>query len=206
MRESRVMTTTDDFPCIPDETLDRLLIDGRDAWDEFGVLASERFHRFIPCDHAGAYLALRKLRDRASTFVEFGSASGVVTIIADLLGYEAVGIELEPWLVERSLDIAERFHSGATFVEGSFVPLEFQDDVVDLSPDFHTPTVGACAYEELGIGLDDFDLVFAYPWPGEEDWLREILRRFARPETLLLTYDVAEGFRVGRCTDAPRAV
>ena len=82
-----------------------------------------------------------------------------------------------------------------TLVEGSFVPSECQDEVENLSADFLTPTAGACAYDELGLELDDFELVYAYPWPGEEDWLLDIVRRFGHRDALLVTYDVAEGFR-----------
>ena len=59
---------------------------------------------------------------------------------------------------------------------------------------FLTPTGGACGYDELGLELVDFDLVYAFPWPGEEDWLRELVKRHARPGALLLTCDGGEGF------------
>ena len=184
------------LPTIPKATLERLIHSGTAAWDEFGLLASDRFHLFIPCDHLGAYEELRKLRSRATNFVEFGSAAGIVTIMADLLGYEAHGIEIEPWLVDRSAEIAAEFGSKAVFAEGSFVVPEYQDEIELLSSDSHNPTGGANAFDELGLDLDDYDLIFAYPWPGDEEWLYELVRRHARPEALLLTYDVTEGFRV----------
>ena len=185
-----------DPPSIPTATLDRLIREGRDAWDEFRAVAKDRFHLFIPCDHRAAYETLRGLRSRATTFVEFGSASGVVTIMADLLGFEACGIEIEPWLVSRSIEIAEGFGSGAVFAEGSFVPPAYQEEIEHLSSDFLTPTNGACAFDELGLELSDFDLVFAYPWPGEEDWLGELMRRHARADAILLTYGVSDGMQV----------
>jgi len=126
------MTTPSELPSIADETLTRLFEAGNDVWEEFRVHAGDRFHHFVPCDHMGAYQALRRLRERASTFVELGSASGVVTIMADLLGFEACAIELEPLLVQRSIELAGRFHSRATFVEGSFVPPDYQDHVEHL--------------------------------------------------------------------------
>ena len=185
-------------PAIPPATLARLLAEGDRIWEECRVRKQNRFHLFIPSDHASAYDLLRLLTDRASAFLELGSGGGVVTVMADLLGYDAYGIELEPWLVERSLELAEEFESNASFAEGSFVPLAYQEEVEHQSADRLTPTVGACAYDELGLELDDFDLIFAYPWPGEEDWLHELVRRHARPGALLLTYDVSEGFRLVR--------
>ena len=185
-----------ELPSSPSATLDRLIQASDEAWEEFRYFAADRHHLFIPCDCRLAYDALRRLRSRAVTFVEFGSASGVVTIMADLLGFEALGIELEPWLVDRSIDLAEQFGSAASFAEGTFVSPDYVDDLEHLSANFHTPTNGAYAFDELGIELSEFDLVFAYPWPGEEDWLRELVRRYARADTILLTYDVREGFQV----------
>jgi predicted O-methyltransferase YrrM len=183
-------------PTIPPATLERLIQEGADAWEEFRSVAQDRHHLFIPCDHQGAYEALRALRTRATTFLECGSGAGVVTIMADLLGFEAYGIEIEPWLVDRSSRLAEELGSGAVFAEGSFVPVDYQDEIEHLSGDFLTPTDGACAFEELDLELSDFDLVFAYPWPGDEEWLATMVRRHARPDALLLTYDVSDGFRV----------
>jgi hypothetical protein len=185
-----------DLPSIPQATLDRLLQEGDDAWLEFRARPEGGFHRFVPSDYLGAYEELKPLRSRAETFVELGSGLGIVTILADLLGFEAYGIEIEPRLVERSIQIAERFGSAATFAEGSFVAPDYRDEVEHLSADFLTPTDGAYAFDELGLELSDFDLVFAYPWPGEEDWLLELIRRHARASTLLLTYNSDGGFQL----------
>lgn len=187
-------------PCMLPATLDRLIREGCVAQDAFRSFAKDRHHLFIPCDHHGAYETLRELRSRALTFVEFGSGAGVVTVMADLLGFEAYGIEIEPWLVNRSSEIAEQFGSSAIFAEGTFVPPAYQDEIELLSGDFLTPTNGAYAFDELGLELSDFDLVFAYPWPGDEDWLVELMRRHARDDALLLTYDVCDGFQVTEAT------
>ena len=189
------MASPEELPSIPEETLSQLFAAGREVWDDFRKQAQDRFHRFIPCDDRGAYEELRRLRGRASTFLELGSAAGVVTILADLLGFEAYAIEIEPLLVERSIELAERFHSSAVFVEGSFVPQDYREEVEHLSADFVTLTAGACGYQELGLELHDFDLVYAYPWPDEEEWLLELMRRYKRKDALLLTYDATEGFR-----------
>jgi predicted O-methyltransferase YrrM len=182
-------------PRIAPAVLDNLLAAGTRLWNEFQILAGRRHHLFVPCDHRDAYEALLPLCSRTTSFLEFGSAAGVVTIMADLLGMEAYGIEIEPWLVQRSAELATRFHSGATFAEGSFVPPEYQKEIEHLASDRITPTDGAAAFDELGLELTDFDLVFAYPWPGEEEWLFELMRRHARPDAILLTYDAQEGYR-----------
>ena len=44
------------------------------------------------------------------------------------------------------------------------------------------------AYDELGMDLSDMDLVFAYPWPGEEGLIEALFDAFAAEGALLLTY------------------
>ena len=184
-----------ELPSIAGEILAGLVAAGDDVWEEARPGAKRtRNHRFVPCDPHAAYTALRELRSKATTFIELGSGAGIVTILADLLGFEAYGIELEPWLVERSNELAERFGSKAIFAEGTFVPADYQDEIEHLAADVHTPTGGADGFEELGLELVDFDLVYAFPWPGEEDWLFELMRRHARSNAILLTYGATEGF------------
>ena len=122
----------------------------------------------------------------------------MITVLADLLGYEACGIELDPDLVESATQLAERFDSAAQFVCGSFVPPDYGDNPALESSDFLTTTDGAPAYEELGLDLEDFDLVYAFPWPDEEELLYDIVRCCARPGACMLTYHGTDGFRYGR--------
>jgi len=190
---------------LPPRTLELLVREGLDAQEAFREHAKGRSHLFIPCDHHAVHEQLAQLRSRALTFCELGSGAGIVTIMADLLGFEAYGAELEPWLVERSIEIAERMESAAQFAEGTFVPADYQDEIENLSSEFLTPTGGAHALEEFGLELSDFDLLFAYPWPGDEVWLDELVRRHAREDALLMTYDVCEGFRIVRAGDLPDA-
>lgn len=180
------------------ELLDGLLRAGAEAWRDFSQTHGGTFHRFIPADYRDAHDLLVRERGRANSFLELGSGFGVVTILADLLGYDAYGIELEPELVDVSIGLAEDFQSDATFVEGTFVPAEFRDEVALLDPDFLsvTATEGADAYAELEMDLADFDLVYVYPWPGEEEWAAELVARHGGPQTRMVTYSVRDGFQV----------
>ncbi len=176
--------------------LDELLAAADVGWRDFRSARGERFHGFIPADPRDAWEALIRERSTSASFLELGAGMGVIAILADWLGYDAWGIEIVPELVTASRDLAERFDSGARFIEGSFVPPAFRDEIELLSADFLTLTEGADAYDEMGMSLADFDLVYAYPWPGEEDWLAELVRREAGPHTRLLTYSVSDGFVV----------
>jgi hypothetical protein len=54
------------------------------------------------------------------------------------------------------------------------------------------------AYDELGLEPADSDIVFAYPWPGEEEAIASIFERHAAPGALLLTYHNDQRVRLQR--------
>lgn len=181
---------------IPNDKLEPLLREGAEAWRDFLQGRGKLFHAFIPADAMGAVEALAPLRRECHSFLELGSGLGLITILADFLGYEAYGIEVVPELFETSLRLAEEHGSRATFVEGSFVPREYRDEVELLDAEFHTQIEGEDGYEELGMDLAEFDLVYGYPWPGEEEWMEELVRRNAGPRTRYLRYSVSDGYEL----------
>jgi len=181
---------------LTDEVLAALVREGTAVFDRLTGDADGKYVNLILADPHGARASLRDLRSRGRSFLELGSGLGVITIIADLLGYDAYGIEIEPRLVEESCRLAESCGSTATFIEGSFVPPEFQEEVDLLGADFNTVTSGADAYEEMGMTIGDFELVYAYPWPDETEWLHALFQRYARPPSALLSYSVRDGFEL----------
>ena len=42
-------------------------------------------------------------------------------------------------------------------------------------------TDGERTEDELGLAADDFDVIYAYPWPDEERVTAELFRRYAAP-------------------------
>ena len=179
-----------------DARFDDVLRRAMELWHDFCASRDSEFHRVIPADLPSAIEMLQEQRQYGHTFLELGSATGAITILADLIGFEAYGIEIEPALVEVAERFAHEVGSGATFVEGSFVPKEYRDEVSLLEADYMTPTEGADAYAEMGLEIADFDLVYVYPWPGEEEWLIEMLRRFGGERTRLMVYTVRDGYEI----------
>ncbi len=41
------------------------------------------------------------------------------------------------------------------------------------------------AYDDLGLDVDEFDVIFAYPWPGEEDVVIDPFDRYAATDASL---------------------
>jgi len=163
------------------------------------------FHPFVPADYETVLAALLPRRGAGLKFLEWGSANGVITIMADLIGFEAFGIELDSDLVLTARDLAERYRSEARFAAGSFVPAGYQWS--PTSGDGRTATVGtgASGYLELAHPLDDFDVVFGYPWGGEEPMMIDLMNAYGRPDAYLLLHTVNNGvqtYQGGRLLEA----
>jgi hypothetical protein len=155
---------------------------------------------FIPSDHELVYAALAALRRShpdGLRLLEWGSGFGAVTGLAASLGFRAHGIEIDAELVAISHELLAAHRLPATIVQGSFVPPGARDD--DLA-DLETRTVlgEPDAYDELGADLDDFDVVFAYPWPTEEELYCDWFQTNADHGAVLLTYSRLEGMRAYR--------
>lgn len=179
--------------------LDSLLEEGLAIWNRFeSEVRRFRFHPFVASDYERVLQALLELRVPGMRFLEWGSATGVITIMADLLGFEAYGIELDRELVETARGLAERSGSDARFAAGSFLPddYEWKPDTGDGR--LGTIGRGASGYPELGRGLEDFDLVFAFPWNGEIPIMRDLMKRRGRRGATLLLYHSTEGVQVYR--------
>lgn len=151
---------------------------------------------FVPSDFVMAWHALRHIEALnlapGRRFVEWGSGAGVVTCLAALAGFDACGIEIEPDLVDLAEGLALDHGIEAQFARGTFVPDSFQDQIVEQRSINWLRSDGDNGYEELGLDLDDFDVCFAYPWPGEEDMIFDLFELHAAEGSLLLTYHGVE--------------
>lgn len=169
------------------DRLAKLCVEGRAIAERFDVdVRSIAFHPFLPADYSNVLTCLESIEPRAGRFLDAGSATGIIAILADLLGFEACGIELDPSLVETARVLAARYGSGARFAAGSFLPEGYEWVAED--GDSRTGTIGAGrpAYEELGLELADFDLVCASPWPGEEPLFLDLMAHHGAPGARLL--------------------
>ncbi len=206
---SRLTELELDIPTVPIPDRVRRLLD--DADDRV-----ERFHQdhrdrpvpaFVPCDFVEAYHAIGRVQELSlapgGRFVEWGSGVGVVTCLASLHGYDAIGIEIVDDLVDIAVALAEDHQIEAEFIRGSFVPEGgdevLEDNAYNLARNVTwLQTGGNDAYEELGLDPDDFDFVFAYPWPGEEQTIFDLFAEFAGVGAILMTHHGEDGMRLQR--------
>lgn len=180
--------------------LDALWNDAAELWQRFDrERRQHEFHPFMPAQYGPVLDALAALGEPAGRrFLEFGSATGVIAIMADMLGFEACGIELDGELVDQSRELATRHGSAARFAAGSFLPegYEYRSECGDTR--MGTLGEGEAAYGALGLELADFDIVFGFPWPGEEPILHDLMRRYGKPDAILLVNGAPFGVKAFR--------
>ncbi len=162
---------------------------------------------FVPSDFVTVYHALRAITEAnlapGTSLCEWGSGFGVVASLAAMLEFNAYGIEIERSLVDASQWLADDFGLPVEFVHGSFVPSGAEADAEEAHADnnaesFWLVTDADDAYDELGLDPNDFDVVFAYPWPGEECLITSLFEKYAAEEALLLMYDQFDSVRLRR--------
>lgn len=179
-----------------------LLADAQQQIDALDNTTRIEIPAFVPSNFELAYRALAEIQAAnlatGRRFIEWGSGIGIVTCLASLVGFDAVGIEIEPKLVEMARTIAREYDIAVQFACGSFVPdgivprVDWIDGVAWLT------TEGRDGHEELELDPDDFDVVFAYPWPGEEQVIFDLFADAAAVGALLLTYHGIDGVRLQR--------
>jgi hypothetical protein len=163
----------------------------------------ERFHRlfhvpaFVNSDFDLAYAVLRQLESSrlapGDRFCEWGSGLGVVTCLATLAGFHAWGFETRARLVQGARQLAADFDLPAQFTCGSFIPAGARRELLAGREFGWLKTDGRCGHEVLGIGLDEFDVIYVYPWPDEECLVEDLFEGHARPGALLITYHEERG-------------
>ena len=162
---------------------------------------SARINGFVPSDFERAYEVLHALstapQTRGRLFCEWGSGFGVVACLAAMLEFDACGIEIEPELVAVAQQLADDFDLPVEFSQGSFIPRAALPALARQG--FAWLAVEAdCRPAELGP--DDFDVIFAYPWPDEEQLIADLFERFAAVGAILVTYHGSDDFRLRRKT------
>ena len=166
-----------------------LIDEGWEIWANFDVVVrGKTWHPFVAADYERVLEALLSQRAPGARFLEWGSATGVVTIIADLLGFEAYGIELDSRLVDIAQELTRKYDSRARFAVGSFLPAGYRWRPSNGDARLGTIGQGPSGYPELGHPLDDFDVVYGYPWSGEEPMMRDLMRSYGRKGARLLLH------------------
>jgi hypothetical protein len=160
--------------------VDCFIRDAEDRAEEMGERAGKGL--FVPGDYRYAFQILQwLLRTQAAAkgaaFLEWGSGQGMVAILAALLGYEAVGVEIDAALVKESRELASRYDVSARFEHGSYAP--------------HPSGLQVFTAKKRAA-------VYVYPWPGEEVYFLQLFDETADAGAFLLMCLGPEDIRVYR--------
>ena len=185
---------------VPDEIVD-FLCEADLRVNQFLENNPRRASGFVPSDFKTVYHALQAITDEnlasGNALCEWGSGFGVVASLASMLEFMACGIEIDQDLVDAARRLAEDFGLPVEFAQGSFIPAGAESLAEEAYADNNAAyswliTDEEDGYEELQCGLEDFDVVFAYPWPGEDYLIASLFEKYAAEGALLLTYDYPE--------------
>lgn len=180
-----------------------LIVDGEQRIAELGRVLPG----FVPSDHALVFEALRVLRAGSwltgDRFCEWGSGLGIVAGLAAMVGYESYAIEIEEELVDEGERLSEDFGLEVVHAAGTFVPPGSDDLLAGTGDELEWLRAGGNdGYELVDRDPDEFDLIFAYPWPGEEHIILSLFERHAGRGSVLLSYHGMEGVRAHRAASS----
>lgn len=159
---------------------------------------NKRYPRYVPSEPDQVYAALHYVTESGlpygNRFIELGSGFGVATGLAALLGYEATGIEIQEALVEMARGLIDDQGIDAEFICTSYVPEGYLlydavggDDIIEDNSFGHHADASPC-YGEMETPINEIDLFFAYPWPGEQEMMLKLFDAMAGEGAILIAY------------------
>lgn len=179
-----------------------LLTDAQERLRQYDAKFQASIPAFVPSDFEQAYHALDWISESQLTagrrFLEWGSGIGIVACLAAELGFDAIGIEIEEPLVQIAESIAADHDIDVEFACGSYVPRGVEPFIDTAGEVTWLRTDRPDSYADLDLEPEDFDIIYAYPWPGEEQVIFELFARCASVGALLLTFHSQDGLRLQR--------
>lgn len=160
--------------------LQALCDDARRRGDRIQALVgADRIAAFQMCHGPSAYRIFHALQallpDTPPRWLELGSGLGVASCLADALGWTATGLEIEPLLVAEAQALAAAHGRRPQLVRGSYRDVQGGGFIVEHADGRTGP-----------LHLADVDVFFAFPWPAERRYLRDLVAEHARPGALLV--------------------
>ncbi|QEF99398.1 hypothetical protein Mal15_34620 [Stieleria maiorica] len=157
----------------------------QDRWDQ------HRAEQFVAADYELVYQTLewinRHQTQIGSRFLEWGCGFAAVACLADELKWNAHAIEAHADLIGQARKTIRTWPANVDLFDGNFLP----GGAPELSLDPTLPSLGhggQSAYDAWGLELDDFSLVYSYPWPGEDEFHEDVFDRYAAIGALLLMF------------------
>jgi len=146
---------------------------------------------YVGCELEALHRALSVIQAeglaRGRRFCEWGSGLGGGCGVASLNGFDAVGIEIRPDLVASSRALVEDLGLPVVFAEGSFL-LPGDENLPAAATARTRLRIDSPQWRTVALQSEESDVVFVYPWPGEEQFIEAVFSRRATSGALLLTF------------------
>ncbi len=157
----------------------------QDRWDR------PQIEQFVAADYELVYQSLVWARKTqlliGQRFLEWGCGFGVVSAMASTLAFDTIGIEAEIDLLSQGRRVIRDWKADVELIHGNFLP----SNIDHLADDPTLPSLGhqvESAYESMGLDLEDFAIVYAYPWPGEDDFHERVFDQHGARGGLMLQF------------------
>lgn len=164
----------------------------QDRWDR------PQIEQFVTADLRLVHLALaamvRSVPRTGDRLLEWGCGFGAISAMAAALGLDADGAEVEADLLagaETTMadrpPVVGKTEGRLRIVHANFLP----PGADALADDPYAPSLhhgGPTLEDAIGCGIDDYDVVYSYPWPGEEVFHLELFEKHAADGALLLQF------------------
>jgi hypothetical protein len=192
---------------LPEGAAEQLIREGERRVDEYLDQRGEPpASRFLPSDFRKVYGGIKAITDQdlalGRSFCELGAGFAVAAGLAAMLGWEARGIERDEDLVPRARQLMADFALPVELFCDDYVPMGFGVYHDQIGESLQLVRSGDEAdagwYENLNMAFEDFDLVFAYPWPGETEMIMALFEAAAAEGALLLLYHGLEDLTLHR--------
>ncbi|EGF29035.1 class I SAM-dependent methyltransferase [Rhodopirellula baltica] len=184
------------------DSAEHLIDSANDAIEAFMLADESVIENFVTCDFHLLDQAMTWIEQNhllaGNRFCELGAGFAVGAMLASLRGMQAVGIEIEPRLVEAAQAVADSLDNDAQIHCGSFVPRGVEELSEIAREVRNVDTEEGDIYDEIGFEIEDFDLFFAFPWPGENEFFETVVDARGSVGALLLTYRGREGMHLLR--------
>lgn len=173
-----------------------LIRDGEKCIEAFYRDLDGDTHRgFIPSDYRAAARLLVWLKTDGNCwgnqFLEWGSGFGIITGLAALAGFNAHGLEQDAELHQASVDLLNQHTLKARMEQESFIPTRFDyftDGVAQSHQLIAQPCRNDYDYPALEMNLDELDVIYIYPYPGETEMVIDLFERAGGEGAILITY------------------
>ena len=181
----------------------------------FDTEKNRKVPRFIPSNAELLYKHLSSIVsgdfNLGDNYCEWGSGYGVGSCLASMLGFNSFGIEIEPSLVQASRALSKKTHIDVTIIESDYMPEGFEcyegsGGAELIRPEnyvYGTSEHIDVGYDGMEINLDEIDVFFVYPWPGEQEFMLEFFQAVAADGAIFLVYLGDDDFALYRKTAEP---